>query len=149
MPVSSPFAPRKWRHFRGAKGDCRAVNAYSFRLSRRVMEEENSFIRTNRNDLEMSDRESTADCPRHPCLCQGAEPSAVVTCLQVALMLTEELQDVIHDLQVRQIELESQVEGLRRAESELAEPGDRCVDVEEVLARTSKTGSGPSMRCPI
>ncbi len=46
-------------------------------------------------------------------------------------MSPEEVQGLVHELQVHQIELETQTEELRRAEAELAETRDRYVDLYE------------------
>jgi PAS domain S-box-containing protein len=72
----------------------------------------------------MSDHHSSPARPSNP-LRERAEAAATVTRGDITRMTPEEIQRLVHELQVHQIELQMQNEELRQAQSELARSRDR------------------------
>jgi PAS domain S-box-containing protein len=72
----------------------------------------------------MSDHHSSPARPSNP-LRERAEAAATLTRGDITRMSPEEIQRLVHELQVHQIELQMQNEELRQAQSELARSRDR------------------------
>lgn len=72
----------------------------------------------------MSDHRSSPARASNP-LRERAEAAAQVTRGDITRMTPEEIQRLVHELQVHQIELQMQNEELRQAQSELARSRDR------------------------
>jgi PAS domain S-box-containing protein len=79
----------------------------------------------------MSPEEQQSPVPPQPDLRQRAEELLRATRTDVAKMTDEDVQRLVHELQVHQIELELQNEELRQAQVELAEARDRYADLYE------------------
>ncbi|MEZ6060424.1 MAG: PAS domain S-box protein [Planctomycetaceae bacterium] len=78
-----------------------------------------------------NDREESADRSPHQTLRQRAEELLCVKPFEVSTMRAEDVQALVHDLSVRQIELEIQNQELREAQIELAQTRDQYVALYE------------------
>jgi PAS domain S-box-containing protein len=81
----------------------------------------------------MLERDSTEGVSRRPSLRQRAEPPVIATQAEAASMSPEEVQGLVHALQVRQIELERQAEDLARAQQDWERTFDAVPDLIAIL----------------